>query len=203
MTPATISPKLAEALFNCHAELTAVIKDAKNPHFRNSYATIHSVIETLKPSLTKHNLFVQQPLISSEKPSHVAIRTIISHVSGESLEFISDMPVEGLTPQKTIAALTYLRRAVLVSTFMLGQEDDDGNAASSRVVIYTPPPEPEAPKVDASAAISEEAKKQGWSKPELIGYISKTFKKGSIEALNREEQIRLFKIVAAYRPDQV
>lgn len=189
----TLSPKLAQSLFECQTEVDAVVKDAKNPHFKSKYATINSVIDTLKPALIKSKLFVLQPLIQSDKDGYVAIRTIIGHASGESLEYVSEMKIEGTGPQKMVSGLTYLRRAALVSLFMLEQEDDDGNAAQK-------PVPKEAVKADPFETIMLAARKNGWNEELIAGYINLTFDKESFSNLTRDEQIQLYKAVSAYGP---
>jgi hypothetical protein len=193
----TVSPKLAKALYDCQTEVAAVTKRGKNPAFRSTYAKIEDVIETLKPALEKAGLFVAQSMVPSEKSNHVAIRTVIGHFSGESVEFLSDMPYEGSGPQKAISACTYAKRTQLVSLFFLPTEDDDGNEAQKPAPKKeTPPP----PKADPYETVWAVAQKNGWKELELFNYIVQTFKKPSFSELTRDEQIQLYKSVSAYGP---
>ena len=202
-THTAIPPKLAQALYECQVEVESVLKDSTNPHFRSKYATINSVIDALKPALKVSSLFVSQPLIPSEKDGYVTIRTIISHASGEAMTFLSEMKVEGSTPQKMISALTYLRRAVLVSTFMLEQEDDDGNHAS------TPPPkvEPITQNTTNRRELVDKtinaAVDMGWTKTDLLKLLNQEFKKVSFELLTEAELERVYKGVSNLKPKDI
>lgn len=190
----SIPPKLAQSLFECQCEVAAVVKDSKNPHFKNSYSSINSVIETLKPALAKSKLFVYQPIVLTEKENYVAIRTIIGHVSGETIEYTAEMKFEGTGPQKMVSAVTYLRRAQLVSLFFLPQEDDDGNSASAL------PPKPQ--QSAASQAIQTAAVGNGWTAADVAKVIHKLYGADSLEKLGRREQEETFKIVSTTKPTE-
>jgi len=115
-------------IFEIQKKIGAIIKDSKNPHFKNTYFDINKLIEELKPLLIEQNLMVVQPLTHLEgKP---AIQTIVYDSEGNALlDYTIPLP-ENSDPQKMGSAITYYRRYSLVSMFFLQAEDDDGNAAS-------------------------------------------------------------------------
>lgn len=119
---------LMQKIANIQRDLNPIVKDQQNPHFRNRYFDVNTVIEVLKPLLEKYGLVVIQPLSTIDGKQ--AINTIVFDVdSGEKLE--SDTPLPA-TPdaQKAGAAITYFRRYALTSLFLIqGEEDDDGNSA--------------------------------------------------------------------------
>lgn len=121
---------LALKLLEVQKELVSVKKEHLNPHFGNRHMHIDDVIEALRPILNKHKLVVIQPLTSIEGKAAIAT-VVLDPETNEKLE-IPAMPLpEHIDAQKIVAASTYLRRASLVSLFLIqGEEDDDGNKAS-------------------------------------------------------------------------
>ena len=122
--------KLNEALFNIQNADVLLLKDAKNPHFKNTYATLGAVLDALKPHLEKEGLLVTQ--IPAEVDSKPGLKTTVTHVeSGEALGATAPLVLDRDNMQGYGSALTYMKRYALVSIFTLdADEDDDGNAAA-------------------------------------------------------------------------
>ena len=51
---------LAAALVKAQGELRAVQKDSVNPHFKNTYASLDTILDTVRPVLKKHDLALVQ-----------------------------------------------------------------------------------------------------------------------------------------------
>ena len=115
---------LLKKLFQVQKEITAIVKDKTNPHFKSSYADINAVIEHLKPLLDKNELLLLQPIVDSKVYSE-----IYDISTGESINSFINIP-EGLAPQKLGSAVTYYRRYTLQSLLGLNAEDDDGNSTN-------------------------------------------------------------------------
>lgn len=130
--------KLAAALVKAHAEVQNATKDAKNPFYKSSYASLNAVLDTCKPILAKHGLaVVQLPGIDG---TNCTLENVIVHESGEWMAGLAGAPLvpkktkEGYEPadaQSVGSAISYLRRYSLAALMSITQEDDDGNAASS------------------------------------------------------------------------
>lgn len=126
---------LAVAMAAAFGEIEAATKGAENPAFKQGgkaikYADISAVIAAIKPALINHGLFFTQPCEPSV--DGVTVRTVLHHVSGESLDLGSlFVPANKRDAQGFGSALTYARRYALVSAFGVPTEDDDGNAASA------------------------------------------------------------------------
>lgn len=121
-------------LLEAKKEIGKVVKNAQNPHFKNSYADINALLEEVEPILLKHGLLLLQPIIDGK-----VVTQIIDVESGESIESSLPLP-QGLNPQQLGSAVTYFRRYTLQSLLSLQATDDDGNDASKT-------PTPPAPKV--------------------------------------------------------
>lgn len=132
------------------ADLVPVAKDQTTKHYK--YASLDSLIETVRPILAKHDLgFVQVP--STDNDMNIWLTTMIIHRSGQYIS--SKMRVVAVSIQNTNAlqqlggGLTYARRYALSA--MLGlSSDEDTDAAHvgrrqpntrSRQYNRTPPPD--------------------------------------------------------------
>jgi hypothetical protein len=113
------------ALLEAKKEIGKVAKNAKNPHFKNTYADINALIEAVEPILLDKGLLLLQPINDGK------VSSIVIHAeSGEQMQSTIDLPMSG-TPQQLGSAITYYRRYTLQSLLSLQAEDDDANAASN------------------------------------------------------------------------
>ena len=127
-------------LLEAKKEIGKVAKNAKNPHFKNTYADVNALIEAVEPILHTHGLLLLQPIIEGK-----VVTQIIDVESGQSIESSLPLP-QGLNPQQLGSAVTYFRRYTLQSLLSLQATDDDGNDASKTPAPVTPVA-PHAPKV--------------------------------------------------------
>jgi hypothetical protein len=122
--------KLAVALVKFNSEVKIIEKDASNPHFKNRYASLDTIIDEVRPLLAKHGLSVLQfPGGDGEK---FTLRSMLVHESGEWIESepLTMRPVKN-DPQGIGSCNTYARRYSLSSLLSLNTgEDDDGNDAT-------------------------------------------------------------------------
>ncbi len=78
-----------QALLAAQKEINNASKDAKNPHFRSSYASLGSVIEAIKEPCNKHGIVILQTLAEGETGLHLSTRAI--HSSGQWIEDLSNL----------------------------------------------------------------------------------------------------------------
>ena len=127
---------LAPALAKAQGELKAIQKDATNPHFRNTYASLDTILESVRPVLAKHGLSLVQGAVAPHTDENGVIRsfvveTMLLHASGEYLTNAAIMPLGKPDAQGAGGALTYGRRYGVSALLALAtEEDDDGNTAS-------------------------------------------------------------------------
>lgn len=121
--------------------IEGVTKDAKNPHFKNTYISLGKLLDAVVPVLTEKGLvLVQTPGGFNGTPS---LKTAIIDVeTGETLEGECPLMLERDNPQGLGSAITYLRRYALMSMLgLVADEDDDGQKASpvrDRKVVNKP-----------------------------------------------------------------
>jgi hypothetical protein len=111
-------------LLEFQKRIQSIKKDGKNPHFKNTYATLPQILSEVKPILSDLGLTLLQPIEKGEVVSVI--------YDGETLVTSSSLKIpENLNPQQIGSAITYFRRYTLSSLLALEIEDDDGNAASN------------------------------------------------------------------------
>jgi hypothetical protein len=146
---------LAQALLAFQKSAPAIQKDALNPHFKNRYVSLETLMGEIVPKLNDAGLVVTQlptAIIVDGRPSP-ALRTRITHAeSGETIEDV--MLLMGKEdPQGQGSAITYARRYSLMAMLgLVADEDDDGNKASGAGTATAASPASENPAEKAQAA---------------------------------------------------
>jgi len=151
---------LQTQLLEFQKKVNVIKKDAKNPHFKNTYASLTQIISEVKPLLSECGIVLTQPLINGN------VSTFLTYGS-EVLESSLPLPV-GLQPQPLGSAITYFRRYTLASLLALEIDDDDAqmtNTPPKTVTdVKTPLPEQvETAKAKLINASSLENLKTKWS----------------------------------------
>ncbi len=119
---------LAQALILFHKDAPKIALDGENPHFKSKFPTLAGIMEAVRPALAKNDLAIAQ--LPTTVEGQQALRTMLLHSSGESLEDTMLLSVDKPGPQAHGSALSYARRyAVLAILGLVGDEDDDANAA--------------------------------------------------------------------------
>lgn len=122
--------ELCAALVLAQGELEHAGKTSKNPHFNSKYADLAEVLDTIRPTLSKHGLAVMQFPAYSAEHGVVVVETVLVHRSGEYVAGSVGVPVTKKDAQGVGSGITYARRYSLAAVVGIAQDDDDGNAAS-------------------------------------------------------------------------
>jgi hypothetical protein len=112
-------------LLECKKQIGTVAKNAKNPHFKNTYADLNALIEAVEPILLEKGLVMLQPIRGGKQYTEIH-----DTESGESVESYLELN-STLPPQAQGSAITYFRRYTLQSLLSLKADDDDGQSAST------------------------------------------------------------------------
>lgn len=121
--------EIAKALVAAQKEITFAAKNATNPHLKNRYADLSSVIEAVKVPLNNNGIaFVQTPGESSQ--GYLTLTTVLIHESGQWIRSMCTLPLIKHDCQGYGSALTYARRYALSAIIGIFQDDDDGHAGS-------------------------------------------------------------------------
>ena len=93
------------------------------------YADLQTVLQTITPVLSEHNLFLSQSFDCD------VLQTTLYHPSGDSINSACKLIMaDGRNPLHTWgAAVTYQRRYAILSLLGLATEDDDGDSAEHKM----------------------------------------------------------------------
>ncbi len=126
--------QLATALVKVQPHLHNMSKDAEG--YGYNYLTLAKLISETRTPLAEHGLVILQPI--AEVDGQPAVRTVLMHESGESIEGIQ--PITAVTmkqcnnAQELGAAITYARRYGYAAILSLAQVDDDAQSVGKKNV---------------------------------------------------------------------
>lgn len=120
---------LTNKLLEFQKQISVIKKDAKNPHFKNTYATLKQVLSEVKPILNEVGLLLTQPI------DERGIGTVITDGKDSISSFIP-LP-QGLAPQPLGSAISYFRRYTICSLLALEIDDDDAQLTTTSKPIAT------------------------------------------------------------------
>lgn len=154
-------PNIATALLAARNEFPPIhktkpvkVRTKSGAEYTFMYAPHDAINDVTVPVLGKHGLTMVQPL--SNLNGHPAIRTVLLHESGESIEDTFPLPLRpDMTAQEVGSAITYVRRYAWVSMLgLVADEDDDGNHASGNSVKAgaSPSSAPQGQATDAAVS---------------------------------------------------
>lgn len=130
MDTSNATPELFAAISVAQGKIENATKNAQNPHFKNNYADLAEVLNTVRPVFSGEGLSLIQ---STEFDGDlVSVSTVIGHKSGGFITSRASCKPVKLDAQGIGAATTYLRRYSAAAIAGISQEDEDGNNASSR-----------------------------------------------------------------------
>lgn len=126
---------LAGALAKAQGEFGAVTKNAKNPHLRNRYADLASVMAAVSPALAANSLGVVGGVETADgDPRHATLTVRLIHAGGGWVEVT--MPVvweqgRGVNIAQSFGGgLTYARRYAVMTLLGLAPEDEDDGCSA-------------------------------------------------------------------------
>lgn len=131
---------LALAFHAAQQEMPGIQKDAINPHLKNKYASLASIIPTVLETAGRHGLAILQ--MPAQVDGGPGVRTTLIHATtGESYSDLCGAPTGGKdTGHAYGSGFTYLRRYAITAVFgLVTEEDDDGNGASSPAAASVTP----------------------------------------------------------------
>ena len=119
---------ISKALIEFQSKMVKVTKDAVNPHFKNTYASLSQIIDAIQKPLNECKLTIIQ-LPAKEHD----LETILLHITGEFISETFQMTPQRNDPQGLGSAITYQRRYALGAILCLNiDEDDDAEKASTK-----------------------------------------------------------------------
>lgn len=128
---------LATALAKAQAAMKAAPFDKSNPHFKNKYASLASVIDTIRKPLAENGLSYTQT--TEVRDGGFVLVTTLRHTTGQWIASEYPLPLTA-KPQDLGSALTYARRYSLSAIACIAaDEDDDAEGARTTDQVATAP----------------------------------------------------------------
>lgn len=117
------------------AKVPTIKKNAINPHFKNKYADLAEIMQTIRPILSEVGLLMIQRIESD------SLCTVIMCPESQTQESACLPIPQGLNPQQLGSYLTYIRRYSLAALLCLDTDDDDdaNQAQTAKPVQKTAP----------------------------------------------------------------
>lgn len=132
---------IGAALATFHEKMGKIKKDATNPFFKSTYASLSTILENVREPLKESGL------IYTQFPGEGLTTILIHPASGEWIESEYKIHPVKNDPQAVGSAITYARRYALGAILGLNIEtDDDGHAASQPPINGVKVKEVETPK---------------------------------------------------------
>lgn len=127
-----MTENIYSALFKFQGLVRGVKRDSKNPHFRNNYASLEAVTDTIRPHMQECGLmWLQSP--GKIVDGSIEVKTTIAYPpTKETIEFTMEMPLAKRDPQGAGSAMTYAMRYSLMAALGLPPTDDDAETAIDR-----------------------------------------------------------------------
>jgi hypothetical protein len=129
--------ELAKGLILFHVKCEGIKKDAKNPFFKSTYASLPKIIEAITEPLAESGLALTMFPIDEN-----SLYCLLMHTSGQWIEATYTMKPVKDTPQDKGSCITYARRYCISSILNLQIDDilsdDDGNKASGKAEVKAP-----------------------------------------------------------------
>lgn len=181
---------LGPALLAVQRAIEPIKKDSKNPHFKNTYASLEAVTDYLVEIINGNGLVLLQGC--TEAVHGIAVETTLLHAeSGEWASTMVNMPLDKENPQGAGSAITYGRRYGLLAFFAVSTEDDDGQSAS---------PQRAEPRTNGSTTMatsfSDFVMPMGKSKGKKIGILETADLESALKWASEKEKFLEFQAAA-------
>lgn len=171
---------LIESLVKAQSEMTHAAFDQTNPHFKSKFASLKSVIDSVKPALNANGIFFMQ--ISHPMDNGVGVETVFMKGDEKLSSGVIVVPVDRANAQGLGSSMTYAKRySLALACGISADEDDDGNGAAAN------PPQRKGQSVVATVMQEEGIVVDEGKRQEYV--------KGLVEAINKDDDAGLKELV--------
>jgi hypothetical protein len=143
---------LTGALAKAQAVMKAAPLNKTNPHFKNRYADLASVIDAIRKPLADNGIAVTQT--TELRDGAFCLVTRLAHSSGQWLAGEYLLPAN-VSPQQLGSALTYARRYSLSAIACIAADEDDDAEGARKEGQVAQMPKRENPHVTRAEDISD------------------------------------------------
>lgn len=179
--------QLAAAYIESVKHSRLAVKNATNPHLKNTYADLGAVLDAVRDAFLSNDLWLMQSpgfITIKEGQPYGELSGVLLHKSGQSVNLKMELPAFTLSktgtvvinPQTAASAISYARRYMWLAVAGITQVDDDADAAS--YMDQAEGPQNSTPQTDSTPSKNLCA--------ELIEQIEATKDKPALVALRAE-----------------
>ncbi len=131
--------KLTAALCKAQGMMRPAVFDKINPHFKNKYASLASIFDSVRLPFATAGLSFTQSLerFHDDGGSFPCLVTRL-HFEEEWISSVYPLPNGGVKPQDFGSALTYARRYSLSALCGIAADEDDDASAASKPTVAVP-----------------------------------------------------------------
>jgi len=197
--------ELVAALAKAQTEYPSIGKNRTNPFFKSEYADFDSIMNAIRPVLSKNGLVLSQFTVIDIDSQSRTLHTRLFHASGQWMESRQRIVPEKNDDQKFASSVTFNKRhqamAILNITISDDMYDDDAerNVQDSRMADIKgtatnhnyQPNEQRYETVNAHEHAQLQEALKGW--PDLAKAIMNTYKISSLADLPREKYAHVIK----------
>lgn len=126
-----LKQKFIKSFLAAQKQMRGAEKDARNPHFKNQYSTLESVIDAVKEPLNSNGIAFSHRHITVND-GVMSIQLYLMHEEGHEESSIYQCQLKDASPQGVAGAVTYSKRYSLMAYCGIPSADDDGETASGR-----------------------------------------------------------------------
>jgi CHAT domain-containing protein len=177
--------ELAAALAKAQGMMQHASKDAANPFFKSSYATLGSVMDAIRVPFSSNGLSYTQPATTHD--DLITVETMLLHSSGQWISSSLRAKPAKSDVQGIGSTISYLKRYGLQAMAGVASEDDDGEAAVGRPQPRTQPkqqPQQQPPQQQQQQQQAPAANKQPQifdkDKPNMVQWMTSHLKENNI-----------------------
>lgn len=178
------------ALAKAQGELSNVTVDAKNPHFKNEYATLDSLLAEIRPIFSKNGLALIQIPFADLNGKHY-LETMVAHSSGQFFATTMEMIASKNDMQGLGSAMTYARRYMAEGAAGVTKTtDDDAISAVQPAAAVVPIKEVKTPTFMTDPRLRllfQLCKEANWKEEHLRKFVLHQFGLESNRLLTKDQ----------------
>lgn len=159
---------LTGALAKAQGQMKAAPLNKTNPHFKNKYADLASVIEAIRKPLADNGIAVTQT--TELRDGAFCLVTRLAHSSGQWLAGEYLLPAN-VSPQQLGSALTYARRYSLSAIACIAADEDDDAEGARKDNQVAQLPKRDNPHVTQPRDVNEYAERIDPATGEVVDCI--------------------------------
>lgn len=132
-------PRLMEAIIAASANFPDFYTDAENPHFKNKYMKLPSLLKAIKTPLLEQRITIYTQVMPHETTGAWVVRTYLSFINGSEEVYSDFLVCDCSSMHKFSAHIKYgIRHNLFALLAICPEDDDDGGGSGSSAAVAVP-----------------------------------------------------------------